>query len=140
MPDAYATLLWEELGAWHDLQTTVRAQRNAIVQRQLEAVWTTQETLQGLLGRLLELQERQRQIRPPEPDQELRALEHRLATLRSQARQGLRLNHELLCDICSYLDMLREIVLLPRQGPTYDDPRSGRVRTGGAGHSLSRTA
>ncbi|NPV48495.1 MAG: hypothetical protein HPY69_16265 [Armatimonadetes bacterium] len=140
MPDPYATLLWDELGAWHELQEAVRVQRAAIVQRRLDAVWTTQDALQDLLGRLAVLQERQRETRPLEPDGELRALEHRVGALRRQAREGLRLNHELLRDICSYLDMMREVVLLPRQCPTYGDPRHGHVRTSEAGHSLSRTA
>lgn len=133
-------VLWDEISAWNDLQQAVRDQRSAIVQRELDAVWAVQDRLQELLGRVAALQEQSSQLRPALLSAAVQELERHLGGLRRQARDGLRLNQELLRDICSYLDMMREVVLPPVARCTYSDPRGAQRGTGGAHHSWSRTA
>jgi hypothetical protein len=138
--EPYVTALWDEIGAWSDLRQALREQRTAIVHRQIEAVWASQDRLQELLRQVATLQGRGRQLRPPEPDPAIRDLELQVSTLRREVRDVLRLNHELLRDICSYLEMMREVVFPQTLPPTYRHPRERSRSTRGASPSLSRTA
>jgi hypothetical protein len=138
--EAYTAALWVETGAWNDLQGALRRQRAAIVHREIEAVWASQDELQGLLGSVAACHAQSRRLRPTTIGDELKRLERETVVLRQQARDSLQLNHELLKDICCYLDMMREVVHPHTLPPTYGDPRDRARPAAAPNHSVSRTA
>ena len=140
MSEEYLAALWAETGAWNDLEQALRRQRTAIVQRQIEAVWASQDELQDLLGNVAACQALSYRLRPAAMDEELARLERETAVLRQQVRESLQLNHELLKDICCYLDMMREVVHPHTLPPTYRDPRDRARAAAAPSHSVSRIA
>lgn len=135
--EAYVAALWEEIGAWNDLLTGLRDQRAAIVRRDVEAVWASQERLQEGL-RQVAVKHEARRRRPRAVSAELASLERQTAALHEQTRAALALNFELLRDICCYLDMLREVAFPETLAPTYH--RSSGSAPATAGLAVSRTA
>ena len=140
MCEAYAAALWEEIGAWQDLLAGLREQRAAIVRRDVEAVWDTQERLQEALRGVAVRHAQGRRQRPRAVSAEVATLERQVAALHDQARAALTLNYEFLRDICRYLDMLREVVFPATLAPTYRHPGDSTAPPARPGLAITRTA
>lgn len=139
MSEDYTTALWAEIGAWQELHRALKDQRAAIVRRDVETVWSSQEELQDLLGQVAATHARSQAATPGAASAEETSLATHAEILRHQARQELELNFQLLRDICCYLDMMREVVFPGTLPPTYRHPRDAS-RPGGAGVTVSRSA
>ena len=137
MSEAYLTALQQEIAAWQDVEAVVRDQRAAIVRRQGEAVWDSQETLREGLRLALLAHERTRGCRPATELTQAADFERQAQQAQRQVRDAVRLNHELLKDICSYLDMIRE-ALLPQPLPAAYGP--ARLSRADFGATSSRVA
>ena len=123
MSESYLGALWQETAAWQEVEGALRGQRSAIIGRQAEAIWESQDRLQELLRVAAIAQAESRRLRPPEVDEETQVVEGQAERSRGQVRDALQLNHELLKDLCCYLDMIREVVYPRTLPPTYGNPR-----------------
>ena len=140
MSQAYLTTLWREVGAWRDVEAALREQRTAIVKRQVESIWDTQDLLQDLLRQAACCRAETHKLRPAEVDPDTAQVEQQATQVRLQVRDALSLNHELLKDICCYLEMVREVVFPQTLPPTYGNPRRGRVSDPSVTITRARTA
>ena len=140
MSQEYLAALWEETSAWRDVDEAIQEQRSAIINRQAEAIWESQDRLQELLRRAAVCRNSSSGLRPGEVDGETEAIEAMVVNVRRQVRDALRLNHELLRDLCHYLDMIREVAFAHTLPPTYTDPRHERGSEHEVGIIRNRTA
>ena len=123
MREAYLVALWKEMGVWREVEAALREQRTAIVKRQAEAIWDSQDVLEELLRQAALCRGESHRLRPEEVDRDTGRVERQAANVRQEVREALRLNHELLKDICCYLEMVREVVFPQTLPPTYQHPR-----------------
>jgi hypothetical protein len=121
--EAYLEALREEISAWEELEATLRVQRQAIIGRDSAGVWECQERLrEGLREVIVACQNTARQ-KTPLTDGPAQETERGAQGLRLQVRNSIRLNNDLLRDICTYLEMIREVAFPHTLPPTYSHPR-----------------
>ncbi len=118
----YLTALSEETRAWKTMQELLLSQRMAIIQRRGEVIWELQDQLHEAIHTAARCVAHSRTVRPIDVSPEERAAELETKRVQEEAGQSLRLNHELLNDMCTYLQMLREVIA-PRAVDTYTPPR-----------------
>lgn len=126
--EMYATALRQEAKAWQELEKALREQRLAIVKRENQRVYELQERLNELVQQALVAYHQTCQYREisqsgtPASGEEVRSAEAEVSRARQEARRALRLNQELLRDVCCYLQMVRDI-LRPRALPEHYGPK-----------------
>jgi len=138
--DPYLTATQHEADTWRKLAACVRQQRDAILRRQVDAVWASQDLLQHHLQQVAAASEAAAALRAGRTPGGATEVEHQITDLRLETRRGLQLNHELLQDICSYLDMMREVILPTEASATYQHPQSRGPVAGNPPTMVSRTA
>ena len=110
MSECYREALAAESAAWQELDCILHTQRQAIIHRDSEQVWQSQQRLRELLAQALVTGQETVRLQTADLDQQTAALEQETLALRRQVRDGVRLNNALLRDICSYLEMVRPAV------------------------------
>ena len=123
MTESYREALVAEAEAWRELDDVLHTQRQAIIHREVEQVAESQQQLRTLLADVLVTGQETMRLKVTELDEETAALERETQALRRQVRDGVRLNNALLRDICSYLEMVRPVVLPRALQPTSAQPR-----------------
>lgn len=126
MSEAYVKALWQEVAAWQELDAIVHVQRKAIINRDSGQVWDCQERLRELLRQAIVACQETVRLRCPVGDDQGLEAERKAATMRLEVRDAIRLNNDLLRDICSYLEMIREVAFPQTLPPTYGHPLAGR--------------
>lgn len=122
--DEYLATLRQELAVWRKVAASLRSQRQAIVQRQAQRVWDSQDEIHDLLYQVAAAHAETARRKPQVVGQEAEVLEQQLRQTQQATQDEIRLNHELLRDICSYLDMIREVLLPEVNSATYTHPRT----------------
>jgi hypothetical protein len=130
MNQEYLAALWQEMAAWRELEAGLRDQRRAIISRDVDGVWQSQERLQELVRQAGTCRVQAHQLRPAEVDMPTRAVKEEAGAVRQQVRQAMALNFELLRDVCSYLEMVREVAFPHTVPPTYRHPREAGPAAG----------
>lgn len=130
MNQEYLAALWQEMAAWRELEAGLRDQRRAIISRDVDGVWQSQERLQELLRQAATCRMQAHQLRPAKVDMPTQAIEDEAGAVRQQVRQAMALNFELLRDVCSYLEMVREVAFPHTVPPTYRHPREAGPAAG----------
>jgi len=120
--EVYATALRQEAQAWQELEKALRQQRLAIVKRENQRVYEWQERLNELVQRALVAYHHTCQCRVQTFSEEIQDAEAEVSRARQEVRRALRLNQELLRDVCSYLQMVRDI-LRPQALPEHYGPK-----------------
>ena len=120
MSDQYLAALWQEIAAWQRVAEALSEQRQAILHRKSQQLWEVQERLQEALRLAVIARNETLRRRPPERGPEVATIEEQVARMHLQVRDGVRLNHELLKDICTYLEMIREVVFPHTLAGTYE--------------------
>lgn len=115
--------LWNEIGAWQELDAVLHVQRKALINRDSDQVWECQERLREHLRQAITASQETMQFKQPTEDPEGLTVERKAQAMRVQVRDAIRLNNELLRDICSYLEMIRDVALPHVAPPTYCNPR-----------------
>jgi hypothetical protein len=115
--------LRQEIKAWESLEATLRVQRQAIIGRDSAGVWECQETLREGLRMVIVACQNTAHQKTPLTDASAQEIERRAQGLRLQVRNDIRLNNDLLRDICTYLEMIREVAFPHTLPPTYSHPR-----------------
>jgi hypothetical protein len=137
MTEAYLAALQRETVIWREVETLVREQRNAIIRRDAAVVWDSQEELRETIRRALLAHEETRACQPEARPSEAMATERQAQQAQREARDALRLNHELLKDICSYLDMILEALVPQPLPPAYGPTRLPRPEYGATGSRVA---
>jgi hypothetical protein len=137
---AYLAALWREMTAWREVETALQEQRSVIIQRQAQAIWASQDRLGELLQQAAACHGEAGGLKPETPDEETEGVIQQARRVRQNVHEALRLNHELLRDLCSYLDMMREVVYPQTLPPTYDHPQRGRSALRGMPGGQTRIA
>lgn len=123
MSEQYLQALRDEVSAWEELESLLRQQCMGIIRREADRVSDRQEPLREHVRLALLARDETARLRPearlPEADQ----LGAQLQRARQRAQDALRLNRELLVDVCSYLEMIRDVV-----APQALPPRYGNLR------------
>lgn len=126
MSEVYVRALWQEIAAWQDLDAVLHVQRKAIINRDSGQVWDCQERLRELLRQAIIACQESTRVKTEVSDQQGVEAERKASVMRIQVRDAIRLNNDLLRDICSYLEMIREVAFPQTLSPTYGNPRSSR--------------
>lgn len=123
MSERYVKALWDEIAAWQELDAVLHVQRKAIINRDSDQVWDCQERLREHLRQAIVACQETVRLKTPVQDPPGQEAERKAQVMRLQVRDGIRLNNDLLRDICSYLDMIREVAFPHTLPPTYSNPR-----------------
>lgn len=133
MNEPYLAALWQEISAWKQVEVALTDQRQAVLARDANQLWGLQDRLQELLRQASlsrnESLGHRRQVTggaalPPDVTE----IEQQAHQMHLRVHDAIRLNHELLKDICTYLEMIREVVFPHTLPPTYGHPsRQQRV-------------
>lgn len=133
MSEAYVKALCDELASWQELDALVHVQRKAIINRDSGQVWECQERLRERLREVMLACQESTRLRTELSGAEAET-EQKVKALRRQVRDGIGLNNDLLRDICSYLEMVREVAFPQTVPLTY-----GRSRQATKGRSITGT-
>jgi hypothetical protein len=112
--EAYVSALWDEIEAWQQLDAVLALQRKAIINRESAQVGNCQERVRGLLRDVMAACQQTMRRKAPLTDERGLETERRAQAMRLQVRDAVRLNNDLLRDVCSYLEALSK-TLRPRQ-------------------------
>lgn len=123
MSEQYLQALSDETLAWEELEGLLRQQCQSIIRREADRVSELQEPLRERVRLALLARDETARLRPEQSLPEGDALTQQLQRARQRAQDALRLNRELLVDVCSYVEMIREVV-----APQALPPRYGSLR------------
>jgi hypothetical protein len=124
--EVYVRALWQEIAAWQELDAVLHVQRKAIINRDSGQVWDCQERLRELLRQAIVACQDTARVKVDVTDEQGVEAERKAGIMRVQVRDAIRLNNDLLRDICSYLEMVREVAFPQTLPPTYANPRLSR--------------
>lgn len=123
MSERYVKALWDEIAAWQELDAVLHVQRKAIINRDSDQVWDCQERLRDHLRQTIVACQETTCTKTALQDPQGLEVERKAQAQRLQVRDSIRLNNDLLRDICSYLEMIREVAYPHTLPPTYSNPR-----------------
>lgn len=112
--EAYLTTLWDEIAAWQQLDAVLDLQRKAIINRDSPRVAEYQERVRELLRDVIAACQQTMRHKARLLDESGIEVERRAQAMRLQVRDAVRLNNDLLRDVCSYIEAIRKTPL-PRQ-------------------------
>lgn len=123
MSERYVKALWDEIVTWQELDAVLHVQRTALINRDSDQVWECQERLREHLRQTIVACQETVRLKTPLQDPAGLEAERKAQAMRLQVRDAIRLNNELLRDICTYLEMIRDVALPHTLPPTYSNPR-----------------
>jgi hypothetical protein len=126
MLETYREALETEASAWNALEDVARRQRQAIIYRQLGEVDELRRELEEQLRRTLLAHQQSQQSQPEQAEAIEIEWEQRVERAQFAARDGLRLNRELLRDACSYLEMLHGLTVQELEPTAYGPAHARR--------------
>lgn len=139
MSDHYLAALWQEISAWKQVEKALLEQRQALLHRRSQELWEVQDRLSERLRQAVICRNQTLRCKPRSSRSEVAAIEEQAERMHRQVHDAVRLNHELLKDVCTYFEMIREVVFPQTLPPTYDHP-ARRPRSASASAIGSRVA
>jgi hypothetical protein len=107
-------ILRDEIAAWQQLDAVLDVQRKAIINRDSPRVAECQERVRELLRDVIAACQQTMRHKSRLLDENGMEVERRAQAMRLQVRDAVRLNNDLLRDVCSYIEAINKTPL-PRQ-------------------------